>query len=208
MALVAGAMEPPSSTAVEYWLAFVAHPMARNWYRTHNASGVDAYLAHRDLAETESESERFFMNVVLCRVLYAHALVAAPRLSLGRLRALAPKLGDPRLGMTGIFLSLSRVLPNEYPLTGSVNTYVSEETTFGRLLDFGLILPRLQQLYAWAEGELAAPGLLSCVENGAMTYAQSISEYSGMQERPSAIVSLVRELLPPSSVSSRKPPST
>ena len=103
---------------------------------------------------------------------------------------------------------LSRVLPNEYPLTGSVNTYVSEETTFGRLLDFGLILPRLQQLYAWAEGELAAPGLLSCVENGAMTYAQSISEYSGMQERPSAIVSLVRELLPPSSVSSRKPPST
>ena len=51
------------------------------------------------------------MNVVLCRVLYTHALVAAPRLSLGWLRPLAPFLGDPRLGMTGIFLQLSRVLP-------------------------------------------------------------------------------------------------
>jgi hypothetical protein len=58
------------------------------------------------------------MNVVLCRVLYAHALVAAPRMSLGWLRPLAPVLGDPRLGMTGIFLSLSRVLPDEYPLRG------------------------------------------------------------------------------------------
>ena len=38
---------------------------------------VAGYLEHRDLAEAEDEAERFFMNVVLCRVLYAHALVAA-----------------------------------------------------------------------------------------------------------------------------------
>jgi hypothetical protein len=56
---------------------------------------------YRDLAEEENEAERFFMNVVLCRVLYTHALVAAPRMSLGWLRPLAPVLGDPRLGMTG-----------------------------------------------------------------------------------------------------------
>jgi hypothetical protein len=76
---------------------------------------VAAYLEHRDLAEAESEAERFLMNVVLCRVLYTHALVAAPRMSLGWLRPLAPFLGDPRLGMAGIFLQLSRVLPDEYP---------------------------------------------------------------------------------------------
>jgi hypothetical protein len=35
------------------------------------------YPAHRDLAEAESAAERFFMNVALTRVLYAHALVAA-----------------------------------------------------------------------------------------------------------------------------------
>jgi len=76
---------------------------------------VAAYLEHRGLAEAENAAERFFMNVVLCRVLYTHALVAAPRMSLGWLRPLAPLLGDPRLGMTGIFLQLSRVLPDEYP---------------------------------------------------------------------------------------------
>jgi hypothetical protein len=51
------------------------------------------------------------MNVVLCSVLYAHALVA-PRISLGWLRPLAPVLGDPRLGLTEIFLQLSRVVPD------------------------------------------------------------------------------------------------
>lgn len=56
------------------------------------------------------------MNVVLCRVLYTHALVAAPRISLGWLRPLGPLLGDPRLGVIGVFLQLSRVLPDEYPL--------------------------------------------------------------------------------------------
>ena len=116
MALRGGLAGPASSPAVENWMSFVDRPTARSWYRAHNASVVAGYLDHRGLAEEESVAERFFMNVVLCRVLYAHALVAAPRLSLGWLRPLAPLLGDPRLGMTGIFLQLSRVLPDEYPL--------------------------------------------------------------------------------------------
>jgi len=82
-------------------MSFADCPTARAWYRAHNGSVVAAYLEHRDLAEAENEAERFFMNVVLCRVLYTHALVAAPRISLGWLRPLAPFLGDPRLGMTG-----------------------------------------------------------------------------------------------------------
>ena len=101
-------------------MSFADYPTARAWYRAHNGSVVAAYLEHRDLAEAENAAERFFMNVVLCRVLYTHALVAAPRLSLGWLRPLAPFLGDPRLGMTGIFLQLSRVLPDEYPLRDTV----------------------------------------------------------------------------------------
>ena len=59
------------------------------------------------------------MNVALVRVLYTHAVVAAPRLALGRLGPLGPVLGDPRLGMAGAFLSLRRVLPNRYPLTST-----------------------------------------------------------------------------------------
>src|SRR5215510_16093511 len=103
------------------------------------------------------------MNVVLCRVLYAHALVAAPRFSLGWLRPLAPFLGDPRLGMTSIFLSLSRVLPAEYPLRDGVATYLDDELGFGRLIDYGVIVPRLQQLYEWSGHELGAPALVECV---------------------------------------------
>ena len=118
---------------------------------------MSAYVDHRDIAEAENAAERFFMNVVLCRVLYAHALVAAPRISLGWLRPAAPILGDPRLGMTGIFLQLSRVLPDEYPLRDGVETYVDAELGFGRLLDFGVIIPRLQQLYEWSAHELGVP---------------------------------------------------
>jgi hypothetical protein len=89
---------PPSSRTVDYWMSFADYPTARSWYRAHNASVVAAYLDHRDLAEAEGTAERFFMNVVLCRVLYTHALVAAPRISLGWLRPLAPFLGDPGSG--------------------------------------------------------------------------------------------------------------
>jgi hypothetical protein len=95
---------------VRLWLTFIAKPTGRNWYRAHNASIVDAYLEHRDLARAESPPERFFMNVALVRVLYAHALVGAPRLALGRFAPLSRLLGDPRLGMAGVFLSLRRVL--------------------------------------------------------------------------------------------------
>lgn len=102
---------PPTSPTVELWMRFIRRPTGRTWYRAHNASVVTAYLEHREPAEAENAAERFFMNVVLCRVLYAHALNAAPDLSLGWLRPLGPLLGDPRLGMTGIFLHLSRVLP-------------------------------------------------------------------------------------------------
>jgi hypothetical protein len=52
------------------------------------------------------------------------------------------------------------VLPHEYPLRGSVQSYLTAELRFGRLLDFGVIQPRLQQLYEWSAHELAAPGLL------------------------------------------------
>ena len=68
------------------------------------------------------------MNVVLVRVLYAHALVAAPRLAMGWLRPGGPRLaGDPRVGMTGIFLSLSRILPDRDPLGDDVDFYVAVE---------------------------------------------------------------------------------
>ncbi len=186
-----------SSRTVDYWLSFAQYPTARAWWRAHNGSLVAGYLEHRELAEAETDAERFFMNVVLCRVLYAHALVAAPRIALGWLRPLAPLLGDPRLGMTGIFLQLSRVLPDEYPLRDEVRSYLRDELGFGRLLDYGVIVPRLRQLYEWSAYELADPGLLDCIDEGALTYAWSPDERDVWQPPRSVIVQLTQRLLPP-----------
>ena len=160
----------PSSPAVRLWLEFSAGPTGRNWYRAHNASIVGGYLEHRSLAEAESAPERFFINVALARVLYAHALVGAPRLALGRVAPLG-RLADPRLGMAGVFLSLRRVLPNHYPLSLDVERYIKDEQRVGRMLDYAVIVPRLQHLYEWSARELDEPRLLDLVLDGNPIYA-------------------------------------
>ena len=152
-------------------MEFSARPTGRNWYRAPNASIVSGYLEQQQLAEAESMPVRFFMNVALVRVLYAHALVGAPRLALGRFAPLARLLGDPRLGMAGAFLSLGRVLPDRYPLERNVESYLAAEQRLGRLLDYAVILPRVQSVYEWSAEELGQPGLLELVRDGNPTYA-------------------------------------
>jgi hypothetical protein len=147
-------------------MSFIASPTPRTWYRAHNVTIVSAYLENRALAELETAAERFLLNVALARVLYAHALVAAPRLSLGRFAILGPLLGDPRLGMAGAFLSLRRVLPDSYPLDQPIDAYLLSENRFGRALDYGVIVPRLQALYEWSACELALPGLRELARDG------------------------------------------
>jgi hypothetical protein len=171
VALFGGRSGAPSSRTVRLWLDFIDAPTARNWYRAHNASIVDGYLENQTLADTESAPERFFMNVALVRVLYAHTLVAAPRLALGRLAPLARSVGDPRLGMAGVFLSLRRVLPDRYPLEGTVERYIADEQRLGRMLDYAVIVPRLQRLYEWSAEELDEPRLLELVRAGSPVYA-------------------------------------
>lgn len=171
VALVSGRDGEPSSQAVRLWLEFISEPRARNWYRAHNASIVGGYLAHRHLAEDESAPERFFMNVALARVLFAHALVGAPRLALGWLAPVARLVGDPRLGMAGVFLSLRRVLPDRYPLPHEVERYIADEQRLGRMLDYAVIVPRLQCLYEWSAEELSEPRLVELVREGNPIYA-------------------------------------
>jgi hypothetical protein len=176
VALVGGLTGERSSRAVRLWLEFIARPTGRNWYRAHNASIVDAYMEHQALAEAESAPERFFMNVALGRVLYAHALNAAPRLALGRLAPLGRLVGDPRLGMAGAFLSLGRVLPDRYPLARDVDRYIADEHRLGRILDYAVIVPRLQRVYEWSAEELGEPRLLEFVRDGSPIYAWPFEE--------------------------------
>ncbi len=137
---------------------------------------MGGYLQHRNLAEAESAPERFFMNVALARVLYAHALVGAPRLALGRLAPLGRLLGDPRLGMVGVFLSLRRVLPDRYPLALDVEGYIADEQRLGRVLDYAVIVPRLQRLYEWSAQDLDEPRLMELVRDGNPIYAWPFEE--------------------------------
>jgi hypothetical protein len=176
MARSAGLPGEPSSPAIRRWMAFIASPSPRTWYRAHNITIVSAYLENRDLAELEYVAERFFLNVALVRVLYAHALVASPRLSLGRVAPLGPLLGDPRLGMAGAFLSLRPVLPADYPLEDPVETYLRRENRLGRTLDYGVIVPRLQALYEWSARALGIPALLELIRGGSPVYAWSYAD--------------------------------
>ena len=187
-----------SSPTIAPWMSFIAAPTGRNWYRAHNASIVSAYLENRDLAEQESMPERFFLNVALLRVLYAHALNAAPRMALGRFAPLGRVLGDPRVGMAGAFLSLGRVLPADYPPRLDLETTLKIEHRLGRMLDYGVIAPRLQALYDWSARELDIPDLRSLIRDGSPIYAWSYADRSVWRQAPESLpVRLLRVVTSP-----------
>jgi len=194
---VLGHPGPPSSTSVASSIDFALQPSPRTWYQAHNVTIVRAYLDHRDLAEGENRVERFFINLVLVRLMYAHALVSAPRLALSWLAPTARYLGDPRRAMTGIFLSISRVLPDLYPLEGELSDYVANEHTVGRLLDLGVVGPRLRQLYSWSADELEIPELAELVREATPVYAWDGDDVEPWRPVPSRVVRVVRRTLPP-----------
>ena len=169
--LATGRGGTPSTATVDHWIAFIEQPTAQTWYRAHNASIVAAYLDHRQLAAQENRIERFFLNVVLTRVLYAHALVAAPRLALGLVARCGPPLGDPRRGTVDIFLAMGRVLPDSYPADGDLDEdYLQVEHKLGRLLDYAVIQPRRRPLYDWSARELDRPELSDLLIDGTPAY--------------------------------------
>jgi len=161
----------PSTDTVVHWTAFIDRPTAQSWYRAHNASIVAAYLDHRELAAAENRVERFFLNVVLSRVLYAHALVAAPRLAVGLFARGGPTLGDPRRGTVDLFLSMGRILPDDYPADEELEDYLQIEHRLGRVLDYAVIQPRLRALYDWSARELDRPELSDLLVDGGPAYA-------------------------------------
>jgi hypothetical protein len=194
-ALAFGYPGQPSGPGVAAHLEFIRRPTARSWYRAHNTSIVAGYLANAPLAVAERRVERFFLNVVLLRVLFAHALVSAPRLALGWLAPLGRPLGDPRIGMTGIFLSLSRVLPDRYPLGDDVENYVAAEHGFGHLLDIGVIQPRLDSLYRWSADELQLPAVRGLLDGATPRYAWNAADDAMWNITPSPLALAARRLI-------------
>lgn len=157
--------------AVQRWVRFFEAPSAKSWYLAHNGSVVEGYLAHRDLALAEGVVERFFMNVVLVRVLYAQALVCDGRLALGRLAFLARLIGHPRARGPQLLLSLTNVLPAQYPIAEPLDWIIDVEHPVGRVLDRAVIATRTHALYASAAHALDEPRLLDLVDRGTPGYA-------------------------------------
>jgi hypothetical protein len=178
----------PASTAM--WLEFLARPSPANWYRAHNASIVAAYLEHEPLAARELPVERFLINVALLRALYAHCLVAHPRLALGRFSRVSTALGDPRRRTVGVFLNVGRVFPRYYPITDiDLRELLRRERWLARVLDYGVISARLRELYEFSAEALEAPGLTALLADGVPSYSwpsQLVEPWSGGRRRPSA----------------------
>jgi hypothetical protein len=197
---------PASTPSGEPSLDFARRPSVHTWYRAHNVTIVSAYLEHRDRAEAENRVERFFLNLILVRVLFAHALVAAPRLALDWLAPVARWLGDPRRQMTGRFVAVSRVLPDRYPLPGDLSTYIAAEHPIGRLLDVGIIVPRLSELYRWSAQALQVPELVELVHDDIPAYAWDPDDREPWTPPASTVVRAVRRAVP-LRASSMTPPS-
>ena len=178
----------PSRPTVARWVDFFNAPSARSWYEAHNASVVAGYLAHADLAALETPAERFFMNVVLVRVLYAQALVVDGDLALGRFSFLAKLAGHPRSRGPQVLLAMKDVLPDRYPLTDvSIGEILERENRLGRLLDFGVVSGRADALYASAALALAEPKLLNLVADGAPAYVWPVEQrrvWTPQRKRP------------------------
>ncbi|MCV7298290.1 hypothetical protein H7J93_01400 [Mycobacterium barrassiae] len=169
--------EGASRPAVQHWVGFFRAPSARSWYLAHNASVVAGYLAHADLAAGEARAERFFMNVVLVRVLYAHALVADAGLALGRMAFAAKLVGHPRMRGPQALLSMKDVLPVSYPIEEvTIEDVIASENRLFRMVDFGVIATRVDALYAVSARVLGEPRLLELIDDGAPAYAWPASQ--------------------------------
>ncbi len=186
----------PSRPSVAHWVGFFTAPSAQSWYAAHNASVVAGYLAHTALAAREAPAERFFMNVVLVRVLYAHALVVDGDLALGRLSFLARPIGHPRSRGPQALLSMKDILPERYPIPEvRVEELISSENKLGRMVDYGVIAARIDALYACSARALGEPLLLDLIVDGAPAYPWPADDHHVWKPQPRRGLTPLIELL-------------
>jgi hypothetical protein len=184
-------------------MQFLRRPTPQSWYRAHNTSVASAYAEHRDLSESELPVEKFFMDVTLGRVLFVHGIVMNPRATLGPyLRPLGRILADPRTRGVDMYLSLRNILPESYPIySQSITKILDAESITGRLIDYGLLRPRLQFLYEYAATDLDEPRLLDFIENGNPIYAWRYDDRGVWEPRRlRRLIALVARLSAPRSV--------
>ena len=100
-------------------------------------------------------------------------------------------------GDDGHVLVVAQVLPDVYPLNGELDDYIAGEHTVGRVLDLGIIEPRLGELYRWSAKELQIPELADLVRGGTPAYAWDPGDSEPWAPSPTRLVRVMRRTLPP-----------
>jgi len=140
------------------------------------------------------------MDVTLGRVLFVHSILMNPRSTLGPFFwPLGRILADPRSRSVDLYLSLRNILPDTYPIAEqSITEILDAENFAGRLIDYGILLPRAQSLYEFAATDLDEPHLRDFIDNGNPTYAWHYSDRDAWHPRRSrALTALVVKLSAP-----------
>jgi len=166
----AGVTSGGSNPAVDLWLAFLGRPAPEAWYRAHNASIAGSYVCAeaRRLATNETLGEQALMNVVLYRVLFAHALIANPALALGHLGFLGRLLGDPRSDVVDLIVRIPDFYPRQYPMAPGHERGVLDAVV--DCIDDVVVQRHIDALYAFEADVLGLPELASLVCDGRVCY--------------------------------------
>jgi hypothetical protein len=85
---------------------------------------------------------------------------------------------DPRYGTVKWFLDLGRSFPSVYPVTLTTEDTILDEHPLARMLDYGVIAPRLPALYALAAATLEEPRLMTLLDAGVPAYVWTRAERS------------------------------
>lgn len=196
---------------VRFWLDFIRKPSAHAWYRAHNCSIVSGYIQFADLSLKENVYERFFINEVLYRLMYAGCLEMKNSPFHSPLERFLDVIFNPYLGIMNIVEKIPAFYPMHYPMTKKDAENVVYEghsltDKLSALLNKGLILPHLDQIYKLSSEWLRQPGLTKYAHHNRSIYpntdekqmpkawvkgkAQSLITLNQMQR------DLVEELLP------------
>ena len=166
-----------TTPSVGRWMDFLSVPSAASWYCAHNASVLRGYIDAAALARRERPAEQFLMNLVLARVLFAHALADSAPFAVGERPFLSLLLSDPRLPAVGIAMQVPDFYPRSYPLEAG-----EEEILERRALSHDDSLSEIDQepcahldeLFAFAQKALDAPELARFVDRGLVCYPHGL----------------------------------
>jgi mpaB/rubber oxygenase-like protein len=174
-------------TAAARWQQYLADPSPLSWYFAHNSSVVTGYLKAATLATRELPAEQFLMNLVLARVLFAHALAEQAPFAVGDHPILAAFLSDPRLPAVGIAMNIPDFYPRSYPLDAA-DADVLMRRAHSHDDDALAEIDRdpcanLEELFAFAGKSLGEPELGRLLDRGLTCYPHGLLKEQGANGR-------------------------